>query len=389
MACYAFKSRKYWVAKGDVNGQKYDLSLKIPIVGNPKRPPQAVQDAENALREELLLRQALVAQPSETASVAPATMETLERFFFALKVRIRTDENMLHTYRVNWRTLRAHFPTVESCSTRIQLEEYVSKRLATPVARARTPRMISPRTVRKELTVLFAAWDECVEQKVALPPRPGRPKNIPKEAEKVLALSGKYRPPTVLRAFIAALATQEAKDRATLIMHTGLRVEETNRLRRDFIMKRGTLPGLVVAIYLPKEATKKRKGRWIGLNQPAWEAFERSVPFDHADPKTAFRSATDKLGPIETENMNITCRDIRHSFSTGCLDHGASQTAINGVMGHAPDMSSTYQSATATRLALVANAALGWARSGEDGSKCASLVQGENVVLLRPKSKRA
>ena len=388
MTCYAFKSRKYWVAKGDVNGESYDQSLKIPIVGNPKRPPQHVQDAENALREQIAIRQALSAQPSDKPSIAPVTMESLERFFFELKRRMRTHPSMITTYRSNWKALRAYFPTIESCSSRVQLERYVTHRLSQPVVGAKVPRTISAKTVRKEITVFFAAWDECVEQKVALPPRPGRPKNIG-ESEKVACLSGKYRPPTVLRAFIAALNTQEAKDRATLICHTGLRIEETNRLARHFQIKRSTTPGLVVAVFLPAAATKKKKARWIGLNQPAWEAFERSVPFDFADPKTAFHAATDKLGPVETENMNITCRDLRHSFATGCLDHGATQTAINGVMGHEPEQSDTYQHATAMRLAEVANAALVWMQSGENGAACASLVQHENVILLHKKPRTA
>lgn len=350
MAVKRRKGSEFWYLRGEVNKEPYFVSSKVVASPKQKTPPYHVLEMDMALRAEIELRQTLASKGRVTGEHLTPSVDLLEKMFFAKKARKQITLELRQTYEDNWVNIKKVIKTMEDCSTSVALEHYVQTRKSTRTKDGKG--FISYATIRKELTVFYCAWRAAVEMDVPMPKEPGRPQNLKKD-RKNLERRGKYRTPRQIRNFIRTIKDQHNKDRALLIAQTGLRDAECARLHLVRKVVRRRVGGMAGAFYLPPEATKAKKGRWVPLTKRAWAAWHRSVPFKNRSAQKAFETANAKLG----HKPGITERDLRTSFATGCMDHGTTRTAVNAVDGHWRDVSDTYQKVTHKRMVSVANAA--------------------------------
>lgn len=375
MGVKAIKGYTEWVARGKINNQNYWKKSDIPI-RNPNKVPQAAIDFDMQVRAEFKRKMLLSADSPHIADKPPADWATMKAIFFDCKARKHLRPKTIQGYQWVFNSLEKKFKHLDDCRTLAQLELYVAKRYTEKIPGGR--KFVGTNTIRAEIKQLLDAWRLAVAHGIDMPPVPPMPKNFKPEGDADPAREGKYREPRLVRRLIKECASREAKDRVILIALTGLRDEELDRLSLvNVFSPPNPVPGLAMAVYIPKDVAKKRKARWIGLSPLAWKVWQRSVPFKSRTNKGSFKGASKRMGLEYT----ITPRDLRASFATGAKVNGADQTFINIVMGHTPDVPAVYQKATMYGLAVVAEAALAWLKSDRKAlSKCGRGVDGADVL---------
>lgn len=345
-----FRRNGFWKVGGYVDGEEYQRSTGI----RHKKPAHV---SENAGRDVLLACARIEAEfaadlaKSREGVVAIRYLEgslaTIEKLFFQNLKNRRVRPATEGFYRSYWSILYKAIPSLEAVQSRVQLETVVAQWYA---------QGFSTNSVKKAVRVLICAWKIAVDEGVKVPPVPPMPKNFQRQTDKDEGTSGKFREQGLVQEFLSRLPNQESRDRATLVLLTGLRSEETRRLHLMGIERTDEFlsMGVVGFLWVPKEATKSNKNRWIGLTAEAAEIIERNRPFKSRDNKKAFEGLSRKMGLAHP----ITLRDLRATFATGVnMRADVKEAHINHVMGHDKGVPSRYQKPTALALAKVAQAA--------------------------------
>lgn len=148
---------------------------------------------------------------------------------------------------------------------------------------------------------------------------------------------GKYRDPELVRRFFALLET-EARDEVAVVAMTGIRWGELKRLRYEWIEPAPQGWGSAALIRFPEEGTKNRRQRIVGVPSPAMVIIQRRrdeeggpLVFSAQDHRKQRETAARDLGL----DMNLTLRDLRHTFASLALRHTGDPTAVLRAMGHA------------------------------------------------------
>jgi len=392
---YRRPNTPFFTIQGTVDGEPYYERPKVRYAGYRKDPIE-IRERETELQREAKNRALAKKEGRTLPSAAKADIATLERFYMErLAARAhKLDKGTIASYVANWKNLRRHLVSISDCDTRHKLELYVAKRYLEKIPNR--DRLYSGDTIRREIKVLRAAWDEAADHGLMLPAKPKMPENFKDDEEAHPGLEGTLRSPELLLRFFAELKPDgEAHARARLMVKTGIRWGESNKLHlcsEFFDPEESNV--LVKIVKLPKTVTKKKKVRYIGLDAESWAIWQKFIIRVDNPSRPGFRTKCNKrayegaskrigLGP----KLPITTRDLRTSFSTGAHDHGASKIEIDGVMGHLPDMGARYQKQHEGRLARVAEGALRYLCTAKAcGPFCAHFVQSSNVVPLRRKA---
>jgi hypothetical protein len=372
------QSPGYWYVRGEDEFGRYCKTTRIPILRRGKQipiPPPSVAAWEADFLEQRQTKAATHGTHDKTAADAPLSLETLEFYFWQGKRAKRISADMERTYRNNWKQLRRHLLSFRDCETRGKLEEYVNKRKEDPAWGGKSK--VTAPTISKELTVFYYAWRECVAEGVQLPAPPPKPRNLGmEEHEPHRGLQGTAYSATNLLKMHAAISKQHNKDKFWLCLTTGLRWWEIHRLHLVSEFHLNPCDGVAAIFWLPKEAAKKKRARWIGLSLAALDAWRRLSPFQFRSSRTAFDVARQRIGLPYV----VTLRDLRKSFATGARENGANMGAIKSVMGHRRGVPGRYQGQTLVRVAKVVSAIDKWVSAGKFGRLSVDL---ENVVALR------
>ncbi len=152
--------------------------------------------------------------------------------------------------------------------------------------------------------------------------------------------SGTYRTPEQLRAWLAELQP-EARACAVLILLTGLRHEEADRLTPAMLRRE---PGLAPYIAIPAHATKPKRARRVSLTPLGVAAFLMAVPLTRSR-RSAYKGAAARAGIVPY----IHDRDLRHAFASITSSLG-DPYSVHLAMGHGRTTASTYQHQDMKRL---------------------------------------
>ena len=176
---------------------------------------------------------------------------------------------------------------------------------------------------------------------------------------------GHLRPLEDVRAVLAELP-DDARDRLTVALLTGMRDGELLRLRYDWIERLPDGAPVPALLRLPESGTKDREERVIPLPAEALAILDRrrtespqdgriddGRAFTVASHKKALATACERAGLP----YRLTLRDLRHTYSTLAAAGSGDLTAVRDILGHA-DLRTTslYQSSTLERLASAAAA---------------------------------
>jgi len=203
---------------------------------------------------------------------------------------------------------------------------------------------VSGQTVRKELQALRRGLGEAADRghHVVIPRRwPQVPTSPPNERQR-----GHLHPPEVLARWLEELRSPTGpKARrdprsylmATLLLHTGLRVQEARRL--EFSWVRPAPEGAPVPAYLhiPAPASKTRRARVVALVPVVLEALlqahelagEPGVPLLSGNHRRSWMGASERIG----YRTRITPRDLRHCYASYASTSG-DLVAVREAMGH-------------------------------------------------------
>lgn len=396
MGIYMRPNTPFYTISGTVDGEPYYERPKEFRHGGRKKIPQEIRKRELELQEEARERaKAKKEGRTITAESLRVDVAALESIFMArMAARAhKIDKSTVASYIANWKNLRRHFTTIEDCNTRHKLELYVAKRYQEKVPNS--DRFYSGDTIRREMVVLRSAWDEAADQGIPLPAKPKMPNNFKDDEEAHPGLEGTLRSAELLARFFAALKPgSEAHARARLMIKTGIRWGESNKLGlcTEFLEPEDKTI-LAKIVLIPKSVAKKKKRRYIGLDEECWDIWQKFILPVRKDGKNGFRTLNNNTAYENASKaiglgnkLPITTRDLRATFATGAVDHGASKMAIDGVMGHLPDMGSRYQKQHEGRLSQVAEAALGYLCTAKAcGPFCAHFVHSAKIVPMRRK----
>lgn len=162
--------------------------------------------------------------------------------------------------------------------------------------------------------------------------------------------SGKLRPPSVVAVYLGRLH-QDARDEVEVDMLTGLRAAELKRLEPSWIepAPRGSIVPAIIRV--PRWAAKSRRERVVGCPKRALDIIKRRIPaaekeakkrggpvrvFSQSDFKKhrarVWRDTAQELG-LDPE-VNLTLRDLRHTYATLALQSAADPAAVLAALGH-------------------------------------------------------
>lgn len=353
------KRSPYWYARGSVDGNKFFLKTDLKWRKWDEQPGPEAFAAWSKVRDEFAHKVAEVSGDSAKASVLTPSLENMELLFFKHHEDSGVRPATLQGYRWNWDNLKKYLGCLEDATGPRGLLDYVAKR--SRMVSATTGRRISARTVEAEVKLFFAAWRWSESYGMVMPTKPQLPSKFGDNDGINKARAGKYRSAKRIWAFINMLNSQEAKDRALFIALTGLRFEELARIENCKIIRTKRFEGVAAFLELEAGSTKGRKDRLIGLTPTALAIYKRNHPFTSKANRTAWRTASRKLG-LSTP---LHARDLRASFASGVIAEGASQTHKDMVMGHWKGISSRYQKAIRIAAARVARAASKWLVKGK------------------------
>jgi hypothetical protein len=376
------KQSPYWYARGSINGEKFFLKTDLKWRKWNENPGPDAYAAWQRVRDKFA--HTLAERTGEKAQVdnMAVSLETLEKLFFREHEARHTRPKTLQGYRWIWASLHRNLGTLEAALGPRGLTEYVAKR--SRMSAATTDTLISPGTVKHEVKLFFTAWKYAESFGLRLPPKPAWPTNFEGDREVNKARAGKYHPARRIYAFVELCSSQEAKDRALFIAMTGLRFEELARLGRHEVKRTKKHKGVAAFLILPPGATKGKRERIIGLTPDALAIYRRNRPFASKANRTAWRTASRKLGLPSP----IHARDLRTSFASGLILGGASETHRDMVMGHWKGISSRYQKAARVAAARVARAVARWLAGGRRSyERGAAGVQSAKVIEMGQKLK--
>jgi hypothetical protein len=352
------KQSPFWYARGSVDGEKFFLKTDLKWRKWDENPGPDAYAAWQRVRDAFAIKLAEKRGEKGDVKNMPLTLDVLQKLFFKEHESRHTREKTLQGYRWIWNSIRKNVDSIEQLVETRGLTEYAAKR--SRMKSATTKGFISPNTIVHELKVIYSAWKYAKDFGLPLPDLPPWPKNFKRDADVDEARSGKYHPAKRIWAFINLLSSQEAKDRALFTALTGIRFEELARLDQIKLRVTQKYKGVAAFLILPAQTTKGARKRTIALTPDALAIYRRNLPFKSRTNRTAWRTASRKLGLPSP----IHGRDLRTSFASGVTLAGASETHRDMVMGHWKGLASTYQKARWLAAAKVARAAGKWLAKG-------------------------
>jgi integrase len=153
--------------------------------------------------------------------------------------------------------------------------------------------------------------------------------------EKDSRRAGKLVPPQVVRAVLKE-AAPDAAPAAEFCILTGLRLAEVCRVRWSFIQDAPEGSSAAAILVLPKEATKNRRGRTVGLSLRALQVanMRYSEVGDLLFPHKSYTQAMVRACRRLKLPYTISMRDLRHSFASNALKASGNLAAVSKALGH-------------------------------------------------------
>jgi integrase/recombinase XerD len=204
------------------------------------------------------------------------------------------------------------------------LADYVSTRRA---------QKVRGQTIRREVTDIRRAMLLAVDQNVltALP----KPWPVIRTDPPSVAQAGKLHSEEALRAVLEAVPV-DVREACAFCYATGLRFSELRRVRASWLERPKYESKVPYVLRLPRDATKSRKERVVGVPQELAELVLRraeemgDLVFPRGGYRKALAIACARIGYAQT----ITLRDLRHMFASEALKRSGDIQAVSNALGH-------------------------------------------------------
>ena len=134
-------------------------------------------------------------------------------------------------------------------------------------------------------------------------------------------LRGKLHDDATLLKVWAALP-DDVREACQVAVATGLRFTELCRLRASWVQAAPEGTDIAAVLVLPREATKSRKARAVGLGAETVKLIKQraKVHGDQVFPHTSYGQALRRAAKTLGLSKTVTLRDLRHTFASNGLN---------------------------------------------------------------------